>query len=295
MCFVTFAKFRIFFTTLITKPFSLFKLLIQDIYIYILKKGYNRLESGNINAYVGSGNKVFGNGKTLTVVNLVRNKYKRYNDKLAWCFNRKKIVLQKVLILSNVHLTDVPYVQFISLDQIVKISKDLKKLDEVNNTRTCLIVLGDEFSTQLNSRNFKSNIDGLFLNTLLTSRHYNIDIYYTSQRFKHTDALIRQVTNNVIECDKTWRLQGLKYFDAWEVENATTTSILKPYRRTGFFVTNEDYNAYNTLAVVDNLIKSMEEGDMLTNEEILNLLNHGNENLENVTTLKRSVKRKRKR
>ena len=140
-----------------------------------------------------------------------------------------------------------------------------------HDTLTVTLVLGDEFSVQMNSRNFKTNIDPLFLNTILTCRHYYISLYYTAQRFGHVDALLRQVTSYVVECDKLWRIQRLNYYDAWDLENATNTQLIAPLRRTCWFVRNRDYAAYNTLACVGNLKKSMKEGDMMSEEEILKL------------------------
>lgn len=91
------------------------------------------------------------------------------------------------------------------------------------------------------------------MNTLLTCRHYYISIYYTAQRFMQVDALLRQVTSAVIDCDKTWRLQGNNVYDAWEMENATNTTLLTPIQRKCWFVRDSDYGAYDTLACVGNL------------------------------------------
>ena len=60
----------------------------------------------------------------------------------------------------------IPYEKFVSLEQIVRVADKFKEIDEQNDTLTVTLVLGDEFSVQLNSRSFKSNIDPLFLNTL---------------------------------------------------------------------------------------------------------------------------------
>lgn len=133
------------------------------------------------------------------------------------------------------------------------------------------LVLGDEFSVQMNSRNFKTNIDPLFLNTILTCRHYYISLYYTAQRFGHVDALLRQVTSCVIDCDKLWRFQRLSTYDAWEMENATNPRLLTPLNKKCWFVRDRDYNAYDTLACVGNLKPAMKAGDMMNEEEILKL------------------------
>ena len=107
-----------------------------------------------------------------------------------------------------------------------------------HDTLTVTLVLGDEFSVQMNSRNFKSNIDPLFLNTLLTCRHYHISMFYTAQRFGHVDALLRQVTSCVVDCNKLWRFQRQNLYDAWEVENATSPRLVSPIARRCWFVTD---------------------------------------------------------
>ena len=60
-------------------------------------------------------------------------------------------------------------------------------------------------------------------------------------------------------------------FDAYELEYASNPAIVKPQRRFGWFIHNRDYARYDTLACVGNLSKSVKEGDMLSQEEILNL------------------------
>ena len=54
------------------------------------------------------------------------------------------------------------------------------------------------------------------------------------------------------------------------MENATNLSLVRPLKRTGWLIKDSDYDSYNTLACVGNLIKSCQEGDLLTTEEILN-------------------------
>jgi len=239
---------------------------VRDLYLYIRHKGYNDYGTGELVAYTG----LFGKGKTLSVVHRVVSAYNQYHNKLVWCPRRKKMVTQNIKVISNVSLS-IPYEDFVSLEQIVLAAERNQEYDDEHDTLTRTLVLGDEFSVQMNSRNFKTNIDPLFLNTILTCRHYYISLYYTAQRFGHVDALLRQVTSAVIECDKLWRFQRLNTFDAWDLENATNTQLIAPIARGCWFVRNRDYNAYNTLACVGNLKKSMKEGDMMTEEEILKL------------------------
>lgn len=236
-----------------------------DIYHYFKYKCWRNAYAGELTCYTG----LFGRGKTLSCVHDVVSFYKCYNNKVVYDKDRKKFVLQRVLVISNVELKSIPYQKFDSLVQVVELCKNIKKFDIDNDTKTYIIVLGDEFSVQMNSRNFKSNIDPLFLNTLLTCRHYNLSIYYTAQRFSIVDALLRQVTQTVVECDKLWRFQRQRIYDAYELENCINPLLVEPRKRFCWFVPNNDYNAYDTLACVDGLAHTALEGDMLSGEEIL--------------------------
>jgi hypothetical protein len=258
-------------------PASVLRYGVLDLYHYIVHKGGNSCPSGELVAYVG----LFGMGKTLSAVHKVVSTYEQYNGKLVWCSRRKKLVTQQIKVLSNVSL-NIPYEDFISLEQIVLCAERNEAYDDAHNTLTVTLVLGDEFSVQMNSRNFKSNIDPLFLNTLLTCRHYHISLYYTSQRFGHVDALLRQVTSYVVDCRKFWRFQRQDFYDAWELENAANTLLLTPMSRGCWFVHDKDYNAYNTLACVGNLKRSMKDGDMMTEEQILALQQNQPSNMEGV-------------
>lgn len=247
-------------------PISLTFYGVVDAWNYIRRKQGNTLGTGELVAYTG----LFGKGKTLSAVHRVTSAYRYYNGKPVWCPRRKKIVKQRVHVISNVSL-NIPFEDFKSLEQIVLAAERNQAYDDEHNTLTVTLVLGDEFSVQMNSRNFKTNIDPLFLNTILTCRHYYISLYYTAQRFGHVDALLRQVTSYVVECDKHWRFQNQKFYDAWDMENATNSQLIKPYRRSCWFVKDKDYNAYNTLACVGNLKHAMKHGEMLSEEEILKL------------------------
>lgn len=271
-------------------PIKLVRNGMVDLFHYIIRKSYNNCSTGELLAYVG----LFGKGKTLSVVHRVVGDYWRYNNKLVWDDRRGKFVTQKVKVLSNVTL-QIPYEQLVSLAQIIRCAEQNAQLDDDNDTLTITLVLGDEFSVQMNSRNFKTNIDPLFLNTLLTCRHYHISLFYTAQRFGHVDALLRQVTSAVIDCDKLWRFQRQSVYDAWEMENATNTTLLTPLARRCWFVTDRDYAAYDTLATVGNLKKSVKDGDMMTSEEILALQQNQPANMEAVVTPSHKWMRFRKR
>ena len=275
---------------IVTHPFSTVWYGVIDLYKYFRYHRWNECVTGTISAFVG----LFGKGKTLSAVHWVVTLYKRYNDKKIYDFNRKKFVTQKIHIISNVSLA-IPYEDFVSLSQIVAVADRMRSLDEQNDTRTCTIVLGDEFSVQLNSRSFKSNIDPLFLNTLLTCRHHHISLIYTSQRFNHVDALLRQVTSYVYTCNKIWRIMVHEQYDAFDLENASDPTLIKPKRRFGWFIKDAHFNAYDTLACVGNLTKSCKEGDMLTEEQILDLQRNNPVNIDGIVNPSRKLKRASKK
>lgn len=272
-------------------PFKLIYFGSVDLLNYIKYQGWNNCPAGELVAYTG----LFGKGKTLSAVHKVVSMYHQYNGKQIYDRDRKAWVIQRIKVLSNVAL-QIPYDDFVSLQQVVHCAEKNGEYDKEHDTLTVTLVLGDEFSVQMNSRNFKSNIDPLFLNTLLTCRHYHISLYYTAQRFGHVDALLRQVTSSVIECNKLWRFQRQAIYDAWEMENATNTNLLTPLARKCWFVTNKDYNAYNTLACVGNLQKSFKAGDMMSEEEILALRrNEQQTNMEGVVKPSRKWRRSQRK
>lgn len=269
--------FSITIRLFLKNPFSFIFSIPRDLWYWITRYRYIP-NKPFINVYCG----LFGSGKTLSAVHDVVQFYKYYDGRKVYDDRQHKYVIQKVFILSNVALTGVPYRKFTSLQQIVNIAKWRHVTDKKKGVRTVTIVLGDEFSVQMNSRNFnggktssgktiEKNIDPLFLNALLTSRHALIHGFYlTSQRFEHLDALLRQVSTNVIECKKAWRIQKNTYYDAYDREHAPDPTKQEPLLKTGFFVKNSDYNAYDTLQVVSNLVKACDDGDMISAEEIRN-------------------------
>lgn len=272
-------------------PLKLIRFGSVDLFNYIKYQGWNNCPAGELVAYIG----LFGKGKTLSAVHKVVSMYHQYNGKQIYDRDRKAWVIQRIKVLSNVAL-QIPYDDFVSLQQVVHCAEKNGEYDKEHDTLTVTLVLGDEFSVQMNSRNFKSNIDPLFLNTLLTCRHYHISLYYTAQRFGHVDALLRQVTSSVIECNKLWRFQRQAIYDAWEMENATNSNLLTPLARKCWFVTNKDYNAYNTLACVGNLQKSFKAGDMMSEEEILALRrNEQQTNMEGVVKPSRKWRRSQRK
>lgn len=247
-------------------PFLTIRYAVKDTIKYIRSHGWNECKTGEIVGFLG----LFGLGKTLSLVHKVIGKYMRYNGKKVYDFRLKKWVTQRVIVISNVVLS-IPYQKFVSMKQIVDAGRQAREYDEEHDTRTITLVLGDEFSVQMNSREFKKNFNASLLNSILTCRHNHLSLYYSAQRFNHVDALLRQVTSYVVDCRKLWRFQRNYEYDAYEMEYATNPLLLRPLYKGCWFVCDEDYNAYDTMALVDNLTKSWEDGDMMSEEEILAL------------------------
>lgn len=262
----------------VTHLFNTLIYAFKDFYKWLRYCRWREGKMGNLIAFVG----LFGKGKTLSAVHYIVSKYRKYNNRFIYDFNRRKWVRQVVHVISNVDLSGIPYEHFSGLVQVIQAAQQYKQLDEKNDTLTLIYILGDEFSVQLNSRKFKDNIDPLFLNTLLTCRHHHISLIYTSQRFNHVDALLRQVTSFVVSCNKNWRFMIHRQYDAYQLENATDPLLIKPMRRFGWFVQDRDYQAYDTLACVDNLSKSCQSGDMLSEDEILALQRNDSLGMEGV-------------
>lgn len=285
-CYYMFIPFRL----VVKHPIATVFYAVKDLYEYVVHHKYRECPTGKIIAYTA----LFGGGKTLSVVHYVASLFYRYDGLKVWDRERKKFVTQRIHVISNVKLK-IPYEDFVSLEQIVRVAEKFHEIDLENDTLTVTVVLGDEFSVQLNSREFKKNIDPLFLNTLLTCRHHHILMVYDAQRFNHVDALLRQVTLAVIECKKVWRFMLQYEYDAFEMENAVNPLLLTPKLRYGWFIRDRDYNAYDTLACVGNLKKSFEKGDMLTEEQILALQCNQGVNMDAVSAPHRKYVRQRKK
>lgn len=283
--------FCITFRVIVSHPFATAFYALKDSYLYFKRREYDLYNGGLLNCYFAH----FGGGKTLSVTHYVAALFKRYNNKRAWDKGKRKFVLQKVHIISNVHLSNVPYEELVSLSQIVCCAYKNKKIDEDNDTRTVVLVLLDEASSQLNSRNFKTNIDADFLNTLITSRHFHMSLFYTSQKFKLVDALLRSVTQTCISCHKVWRIMIQNIYDADEMEYASNPMLVQPLRRTGWFIKDKDYNAYDTLATVEKLKKAVDNNEMMSEAEILAMRGALNPDNDAITSPSRKLRRMRKK
>lgn len=273
-----------FIRILVLNLFPFILLTVKDLFNYFKDFKFNVCPSGKIVCFAG----LFGYGKTLSAVHHVCHLYRRYNGKK--CFINGHWRVQHIIVLSNVALTSIPYVPFKSLSQVTYFAQNKDRLDS-DNHYFVFLVLGDEFSTCLNSRSFKSNIDPIFLNTLVTCRHYAISLFYTSQRFNLVDKLLRDVTFWVYQCRKVGRIELLNKYDAYDLENALNPSLIKPISRGGWLIRDKDYDSYDTLAVVDNLIKSSQSSDYSSENEIINRIYQGESNINAVRRFSNKVRR----
>lgn len=265
---------------------------IKDALFYIVYKQWRNCPYGTINAFIG----YFRGGKTLSGVHYIARLYNRYNNLRVYDKFNKRWCTQKIVILSNVEFVNIPYIPFRNMKDIVDMGQFHKKYDMENGTLTVTIVFCDEASTQLNSRQFKENFaNPLVLGSMLQVGHYAMSFYYTTQRYLHVDCLLRQVTYNVIDCQKVWRFMKNYYYDGWEMENATNPTLLTPLRRDCWFVRDKDFNEYDTHACVDNLVKSATTGDMLSSEEILAVQGYDTVGLGAITKPSRKLKKARKK
>lgn len=265
--------------------------LVKDAVLYVVHKERNRCPTGQINAYVAH----FGRGKTLSATAYITSLYRRYNGKQVWDDSQHRMVTQQVEILSNVQFMHVPSVPLVALSDIVARAEHNKAIDQAQHTLTVTLVLLDESGAQLNSREYRNNFDADTLNALVTCRHYHLSVYHTTQKFKLADALLRSITQGVVKCHKFWRIQKLYYYDADQVELAGDTALVKPLCVRSFFVTDSHYSNYDTLDVVDKLIKDAKAGKMMSAQEILAARGAAAANVDAVTSPSRQLRRMMRR
>ena len=119
--FLVFGFLFLFFPVVrcaVCHPVSLTIYGVKDLFQYFRNREYNFCGSGELVGYTG----LFGKGKTLSAVHRVVGTYKAFDGKKVWCPRRRKIVTQKIKVISNVALK-IPYEELKSLKQIVQAAK----------------------------------------------------------------------------------------------------------------------------------------------------------------------------
>lgn len=228
---------------------------VLDIYKYFKYKRWREFKRyGKIMCYCG----LFGAGKTLSMTHFVRSLYEQYNNVEVYDFEQKKWVVQHIHIISNYALHDIPYTPLVCEEQLYNIEQPKQDIT---------IVLLDEISAIFNNRDYKNFTPDL-LTSLLQCRHRKVMFLGTAQRFNMTDKNFRQTMETSSNCKKFWRICRVNLLDAYELENCTNPLMLKPIARQYWFVRDSDYQAYDTNEMVTKLVKTAQEGKLLTSSEI---------------------------
>lgn len=270
--FIIALLFSSIFRWLVIHPTNIFRTCINgpiDLYKHFHYRLYNRVPLGLIRGYCGT----FGNGKTLSMTHDMRLLYRKYNNKKWYDENKHKWVTNKMYILTNVELTDVPFRELVSLDQVgIWCSEQRKEYDNDNDICSVLIIGIDECSVQASARNFKTNFNADFVRSLMECRHHNVAMLcYSAPRFKHVDAMLRQVTTEIYSCTKKWRFQKMLHFDAQLLEESDDLSLVRPDKKRMWFVRNSDYKAYDTMSCVANFIDTYKNDGFISEMEKLSL------------------------
>lgn len=246
-----------------------------DIYKYIKYKKYNECPNyGYIKIYNG----YFGNGKSLSAVDEVIRIYNQYNGKIVWNEDLQGFVKQKITIVSNLDLLGVPFVAWDTEQQFINYEVEPGEV---------VLFLVDEIGAVWNNRDFKEFNPDVFTN-IVQSRKRKMAIYGTLPKLVGTDINIRRFTDDVVVCDKTWRILKHRYYKADDIENCSNIDMLEPHRVEYKFVFDKMYNQYNTNALIDKLKKDMYDGKLLTYREL-------NENVQGDIKQAKLKKRFRKR
>lgn len=276
-------------------PIKTVKNAVADIYKYFKYKKWNEAPFGKVIGYIADSGKKMGCGKTLTAAQYLTTMYQQYDGKMVWCAERKKWVTQKILILSNVTLKKVPFLEFVSFQQWTNLLEITYKKDREEDTKTVIYAFIDEASCLLNSRDFKTNMNAPMIQSILCCRHYASSIYMTSQKAKLIDALMRSVCSDYIGCDKLWRFMRINHYIPDEIEYATDPTAVKPYQKECWFIENKHFENYNTYELLRTIEKKYKNNDFMTEEEILTHLQMPEPNAEGVLNPSRKYKKSRKK
>lgn len=210
-----------------------------DVFTYLKHRRWREFNKYGIVMFVG----MFGHGKTLSMVKSASDLYKQYGDDLKF--------------ISNIKLNGIPYQELINFEQICEIG-------ELDDGRIGTVVIIDEISSVLSHRNYAS-FPLEMLNVLTQQRKKKVYIMCTAQRFFMVDKLFRAITTWVVDCNKYWRFQNMKFYDAWELENAMNPRMLKCMGNSWWFVKNKHYAAYDT----SQMVSKNASKDFISNEEAI--------------------------
>lgn len=233
---------------------------VYDLIMYFVKRKWRDVNVGfGITCFIG----MFGHGKTLSMTHHVRQLYKKYGD--------------KILIISNYKLVGIPYVELVNFNQLLRLADDHQGYDGY-------VVCIDEIEAVLSNRSY-SSFPLALLSPLCQQRKLHIKMFVSAQRWAMIDIIFRRITNHVVDCNKFWRLQSMRYYDAWDYENAPNTQLIKPFGARWWFVRNIDYNSYDT----SEQIREDAAANFISNDETLSRI--GLDTVCNEDLVKRRSKR----
>lgn len=264
---------------------------VYDILDYLIHRKWRLFKKYGIDMFVG----MFGHGKTLSMTHSARKLYKKFGNSLLFVSNYKLFGIPYVPLVNFNQLLDlgeekpehysyreimngsVPVWYYDESGKIFPRYIDYEKrfYGEDENEFILVkmikrwkyqgtVVLIDEIEDVLSHRNY-ANFPLQLLNVLTQQRKKHVYIMCSAQRFFMVDKLFRCITTHVIDCNKYWRLQGMKYYDAWDYENAMTPQLVKAQKSRWWFVKNKDFRSYSTEQMVS---RTMSE-DFISNDEKL--------------------------
>lgn len=213
----------------------------KDIYNYYKNKEWEKFNMFGLYIFIG----MFGTGKTISMVHRAYKLAKKYPN---------------LKILTNIKLVNFPehteIIQLTNFNQIIEVSGDT-------------LILLDEISSIFNSRSWSKNgIPPDLIGLLLQVRKERKVIFSTAQRFKQVDALIRQITFVVVQCNTLFgRWTFNKEYDAYDFELTQDTYNMYPIAldRYSFLQTDKIRSLYDTYEMIDKAKKEK----FLSSQEIL--------------------------
>lgn len=271
--------------------FSVFGYAVRDGYKYIKYKRWNEFgEFGQMNMYIAHSSQPFGSGKTINVTAYAKMIYDRYNGKMVYNEKLGKWQEQKICIVGNYRLLDIPYIPLVAHQQIIECTET-----ENEEYYICYLILIDEMGTQFNNRSWKDNLSEDLLSAILQQRKNKVAVLGTVQDYSLFDATLRKLCTKVYVCQKHWRFCRVTTYFAKDVERADgNLSLLKPQGTRVLFANDRLYNSYDTNEKVSKLVKDIENGEMLSNKEILEHAD-SRADFEAMQTVKRKYKRRVKK
>lgn len=266
-----------------------------DLYTYIRDKKWKLFNEYGITMYIG----MFGHGKTLSMVHKTRKLYNKYGNSLRFISNFKLIGIPYTPLENFNQLLDLmdekplyyadnekPPVWYYDKKGHIKrefIDFDYDAPAGMTNIRRWIfqgnVVLIDEIEDVLSHRNY-ADFPLQLCSIITQQRKFKTVIFCTAQRFFMVDKIWRGITTFVVDCNKYWRFQSMRYYDAWDYENAMTPTLIKPLFSRWWFVHNKYFDSYDTSQAItadmcDKFISNDEQLsriglDSMVNEQAVN-------------------------